>query len=143
MHNLRIFTKKVIKKEIINWKQKIFRFLKGIDKFKTNIEASVNIIWSEPLQPNVISTPPSPINISCPFVYALKPSRLRINQVKAVDIGVKKIERGIYINSLIGKIKAINNTFNSKKRCFNEKFNISKDSNNRVNTKYINLSSIE
>ena len=89
-------------------------------KLRTIIEEIVKIICSEPLHPNVISTPPLPIKISCPLVYASIPNIFKMNQVTTVDIGVKIIERGINNNSLNGKRDAMNIALKFNKRFLNE-----------------------
>ena len=52
-----------------------------MSKLRTNIEDIAKIICSEPEHPKVISIPPSPINTSCPLVYASNPKRFNKNQV--------------------------------------------------------------
>ena len=78
------------------------------------------IICSEPEQPKVISRPPLPIKTSWPLVYASTPKMFKINQVPAVEIGVRKIDNCININSLIGKINAISIILKFNKRFLSE-----------------------
>ena len=68
-----------------------------------------NIIWSEPLQLNVILIPPWSKKTSDPLTTASYPKVFRENQVKKVLIGVNAIESGMYIICFNGNKKEIIN----------------------------------